>query len=288
MPSYHIIIVNYNAGDWLRRSIASALEYSNGHITVVDNASQDDSVADAQKVLSDSRLDWQLNHQNVGFAAANNQILRSVDTDYAILMNPDCELQPNCIERLLAAFSKDPSLGLASGLILNENGSVQVTCRRKFPTPWSALVRMLQLHRLSPNNPQFANFDYGGDLTRHSPFAYVEAVSGAFMMVRVKAMHEVGLLDEDYFMHCEDLDWCKRFDLAGWKVGSEPSAVVTHAKGISSKSRPVRVLWSLHKGMLRFFDKFYRRQTSWPLRWLVILGVYLSFVGRALKAWIAR
>ncbi|RBP48444.1 glycosyltransferase family 2 protein [Arenicella xantha] len=288
MPRYHVIIVNYNAGDWLCRSINSAIEYGAGAITVVDNASSDDSIANAQAAVSESRVQWLLNECNVGFAAANNQVLRELDadTEFAILMNPDCELAPDTIEHILNAFEAHPRLGLASGLILNEDGSVQVTCRRKFPTPWSALVRMLQLHKFFPNHPNFSNFDYGANLTRQSPFAEVEAVSGAFMVARVSAMGEVGLLDEDYFMHCEDLDWCKRFELAGWQVGSEPAAVVTHAKGVSSKSRPVRVLWSLHRGMLRFFDKFYRQQYRWPIRWLVTLGVYVSFAGRALIAWL--
>lgn len=288
MPNYHIVIVNYNAGDWLIRAIASALDYADGPITVVDNASQDDSVLAAQKRFSDPRLQWQLNACNVGFAAANNQVLRSLDCEFAVLMNPDCELAPDTLPILLSAFAERPKMGLASGLILNEDASVQLSCRRRFPTPWSALVRMLYLHRIFSRSKHFANFDYGEELTSRSSFDYVEAISGAFMMVRTTAMREVGLLDEGYFMHCEDLDWCKRFELAEWKIGSEPKAIVTHAKGVSSKSRPIGVLWTLHRGMLRFFNKFYRQQYPMPVRWLVSLGVYLSFVGRACKALILR
>jgi len=104
------------------------------------------------------------------------------------------------------------------------------------------------------------------------------------MVVRKEAMHKVGLLDDDYFMHCEDLDWCKRFELAGWKVGFIQKVAVSHAKGVSSRSRPVRVLWTLHRGMDRFFDKFYRTQYNWLVYLVVKAGIYLSFLGRAFLA----
>jgi GT2 family glycosyltransferase len=99
-------------------------------------------------------------------------------------------------------------------------------------------------------------------------------------------MNEVGLLDEEYFMHCEDLDWCMRFAKADWKVGFLPNVFVTHAKGVSSKSRPIGVLLTLHKGMDRFFDKFYRESTPAALRLIVKLGIAVSFVARAGMAFI--
>lgn len=303
MSNTHIIIVNYNAGDWLLRSVESALAHSAGSVTVVDNNSSDDSVAKVQlkvqsqeargpvKVGNGGRLNWVMNTVNVGFAAANNQVLSQlqnqsigdVETGYAVLMNPDCELAPETLDGLIEAFEKHPKMGLASGRILNEDGSLQATCRRRFPTPWSALVRMLQLHRLFPNSPKFANFDYGdlGSGSKVSDVEWVDAVSGAFMVVRLSAVEGVGLLDEGYFMHCEDLDWCKRFANVGWQVGFVPSVCVTHAKGVSTRSRPIGVLWTLHKGMDRFFDKFYRDAYSKPVRYFVKLGIVVSFIARA-------
>lgn len=289
MPNSQLIIVNYNAGDWLARALDSVAKFAPGcAVSVVDNASSDNSIELAQARHSQNKIEWILNPDNRGFAAANNQVLAKLDTEFAILMNPDCELSESTLPALYAAFEAHPKMGMASGLILNEDGSTQTTCRRTFPTPWSALVRMLQLHRLFPKHPAFADFDQAAALDASSEFAFVDAISGAFMMVRRTALQEVGLLDEDYFMHCEDLDWCKRFELAGWQIGSVPSAVVTHAKGVSSKSRPIAVLWSLHKGMLRFFDKFYRTDYAWPIRYTVKLGVLVSFVGRALLSWWRR
>ena len=282
MTSAQIVIVNYNAGAWLNRSLQSALSSNTANVTVVDNCSIDDSIENAKKYFTDEiRLNWIENTQNRGFAAANNQVLAELTTDFAVLLNPDCEMNEHTLQLMLSAFQNHPEIGLASCRVLNEDGSLQSTCRRRFPTPWSALVRMLQLHRLFPNNPRFANFDYG-DSTINNDVEFVEAISGAFMVVRKTAMQEVGLLDEQYFMHCEDLDWCKRFAQTGWKVAFVGAASVVHAKGVSSASRPTAVLWSLHKGMNRFFDKFYKDQNSILLRWTVKIGIVASFVFRLL------
>lgn len=278
--STHIVIVNYNAGDWLQRSIKSALEHSIGAISVVDNYSFDSSIVDAKAHFSDERINWILNSKNRGFAAANNQVLNGLTAEYAVLMNPDCELAEDTLSQVLAAFAKEPTMGMASCRILNEDGSLQDTCRRRFPTPLSALARILFLHKLFPNDPRFRNFNYGNTVDADQSLEFVEAVSGAFMVVRQSVLKEIGLLDEDYFMHCEDLDWCKRFELAGWKVGFVASTHVVHAKGVSSKSRPLGVLWTLHLGMNRFFNKFYYEKYSWPVSILIKLGIALSFLLR--------
>ncbi|MFT5135367.1 MAG: GT2 family glycosyltransferase [Arenicella sp.] len=282
MFSTHIIIVNYNAGDWLIRSVRSALAFSSGQITIVDNASSDNSIANARRKFSaQTRLNWIENSDNGGFAAANNQVLETLDEDYAVLMNPDCEINAQSLPLILNAFSDRANMGIASCRILNEDGSLQATCRRRFPTPWSALVRMLQLHKLFPQYQPFANFDYGDDVNIDTKTQAVEAISGAFMVVRRSALKQVGLLDQAYFMHCEDLDWCKRFEEHGLEVGFVPGASVLHAKGVSSASRPIKVLWTLHLGMNRFFDTHYSKQYSWPLRYSVKLGIGLSFLARS-------
>lgn len=293
-PSSHFVMVNYNAGEWLARALSSVCIHggANISISIVDNASVDNSVNNAKLVLealpSKASVQWLENTQNLGFAAANNQILVHLESDFAVLMNPDCEINQNTLPQILQAFADHPRMGIASCRILNEDGSMQNTCRRRFPTPWSALVRMLQLHQLFPNLAAFKDFDYGAlpnddasSAQQSNQVEFIEAISGAFMVVRKSAMAHVGMLDEAYFMHCEDLDWCKRFQLQGWQVGFVPGASVVHAKGVSSASRPVRVLWTLHTGMLRFFDKFYKQRYPLLLRWLVKLGIMLSFIGRA-------
>ena len=282
--NHHIIIVNYNSGSWLQRAVQSALEHSTGNISVVDNASKDSSVETCRTHFKDeSRIKWILNKDNVGFAAANNQVLASLDEELAVLMNPDCELHERTLEQISAVFQSDPSVGMASCRILNEDGSLQTTCRRRFPTPQTAAIRMSGLRSFFPN----ADFDYGDSVRASDPVEHVEAVSGAFMVVRKSAMLDVGLLDESYFMHCEDLDWCMRFNLREWNIAFIPAAQVTHAKGVSSRSRPIGVLWNLHRGMDRFFNKFYAQGR--PLLTICVrAAVYLSFLPRALLSLVKR
>ena len=283
------IIVNYNAGEWLLRSAQSALQDAQiAKVYVVDNASTDSSLeifeASLQSVSDEkSKLELIQNASNLGFGKANNialnHILKQEDNiEFVLLLNPDCELNAAVLPTMLPYFQQYSTLGMAGCVIRNSDGSIQSTCRRNFPTPWSAFLRMTQLHRLGIAKQ--SDFDLGTrEMTEE--FANVEAISGAFMLVRMSAIKEVGIFDEAYFMHCEDLDWCKRFEEIDWQVGFVSSVSVLHEKGVSSQSRRIGVLWNLHQGMLRFFDKFYRQNHSAAFRFLVSAGIYLSFFGRA-------
>jgi GT2 family glycosyltransferase len=105
----------------------------------------------------------------------------------------------------------------------------------------------------------------------------VEAISGACMMVKRKAVEDVGIWDEGYFLHCEDLDWCMRFHAKGWRILFVPTARVTHVLSACSKRRPLFVEWHKHKGMIRFYRKFFKHQYPYGLMWLVAAGVWIRF-----------
>jgi GT2 family glycosyltransferase len=105
----------------------------------------------------------------------------------------------------------------------------------------------------------------------------VEAISGALMLVRREAMEDVGIWDEEYFLHCEDLDWCMRFRQKSWQILFVPGAKVFHQWGACSRARPVFVEWHKHRGMMRFYRKFFRQQYPGALMWLVAAGVWLRF-----------
>ena len=257
------IIVNYNAGDWLLRSVRSALQdEAISKVYVVDNASNDNSLEPLEDsnsfiVEEQHKLELIKNTQNLGFGKANNIALEKAISDptikFALLLNPDCELNTEVLPTMLPFFEQQPKLGMAGCVIKNSDGSIQATCRRKFPTPWTAFLRMTQLHRFGIAKQ--TDFDMG-NIQLLDEFAQVEAISGAFMLVRLEAIKEVGVFDEAYFMHCEDLDLCKRFEAADWQVGFVPSVTVLHEKGVSSQSRRIGVLWNLHQGMLRFSINF--------------------------------
>ncbi len=272
------VIVNYNAGDWLEKSVLSLMRSTVPmSVYVVDNHSTDDSIEKIRQIEGHSTLKIIENDDNRGFAAANNQVLNTVPSDYYVLINPDCKVQPDTVNKVMDVMERDKCIGLASCLIRDPDGAIQETCRRKFPTPWSGLVRVLGLHRVSLNNPVFANFDLGGQKT-HNGVEFVEAISGAFMIAQGDAVRAVGVLDEDYFMHCEDLDWCMRFWQSGFKVAFVPEVEVIHAKGGSSGSKKWIVNWHLHRGMMRFYNKFYKDKYSLLVMWLVFAGIGFRFI----------
>jgi len=105
----------------------------------------------------------------------------------------------------------------------------------------------------------------------------VEAISGACMMVKRAALTDVGEWDEGYFLHCEDLDWCMRYRQKGWKILFVPSATITHVLGFCGRNRPVFVEWHKHKGMMRFYRKFFQEDYPGLLMVLVGAGVWLRF-----------
>jgi GT2 family glycosyltransferase len=111
----------------------------------------------------------------------------------------------------------------------------------------------------------------------------VEAISGACMLVKREALDDAGAWDEGYFLHCEDLDWCRQFAEHGWRVVFVPDALVYHEKGVSSRARPLFVEWHKHRGMLRFYRKWQARDRSLMMTALVTAGIWARFavvVGR--------
>ena len=283
MKTVVAIVVNYNSGLWLERCVESILSSDyDVDLYVVDNASSDDSLHKIKSISHDlEKLHLIENLDNLGFAKANNIVLNTTSADYYVLINPDCIIEKETIGFLVDQMQLDQQVGLAGVRILNEDGTPQKTSKRRFPTPENTLVRVLGLSKLFKNKEKYSDFDYGDkfeatEISNHNNKQFVEAISGAFMMVSSDALNHVGGLDEGYFMHCEDLDWCKRFWLHGYKVAFYSEAVITHVKGKSSQARPYRVNWYLHKGMLRFYRKFYRKHYGK----LISTAVYLGIIGR--------
>jgi GT2 family glycosyltransferase len=277
-----VITVNFNTGGLLaaaaRTVLASTVPVE---FLVVDNASTDDSLGTLRAAVgSDPHVRVFENRANLGFARANNQALAEARGEWLLLLNPDCLIRPDTIARMQEALGRYPDAGLAGCLILNPDGTEQAGCRRETPTPAKAFMRAFGLGRLLRRfglaGRAARDFVRTGDPLPPHPIE-VEAISGAFMFARRDAMEGIGPLDEGYFLHCEDLDWCERFRRAGWKILFVPDATVVHDKGASSRRRPVRVLWHLHRGMVRFYRKFFRDQYPWPLFWLVLGAVWLRF-----------
>lgn len=273
-----IVIVNYNAGLLLVRCVRAALEQAQ-RVIVVDNASTDLSIEELVHCFpADSRLKIIATGKNSGFAAGCNIGLSASTQPYILFLNPDCMLSPGALQRMIQVMESDPHIGMVGGYLVNPDGSEQGGGRRAMPSPWRAFVRAVGLYRLEKYWPQlFFDFHLNKQPLPHTPVE-VDAISGALMLVRREAIDDVGSWDENYFLHCEDLDWCMRFKQKNWKIIFVPDAPATHFQGTCSHSRPFFVAWHKHKGMLRFYHKFFHQQYPGILMGLITVSVWLRFV----------
>jgi len=235
-------------------------------VIVVDNDSEDDSVAAVEKCFPQVILI--VNPRNLGFAAGNNVGIQASRSRYIMLLNTDTLVHEGALERIVRFLDEHPDAGIVGPKLLNSDGSLQYSCRH-FPTLGAGFFRNTFLGRLFPQN-RFAR-DYLMTDWDHSETRVVDWVSGACMAVRREMIEEVGLLDEGFFMYCEDVDWCYRAKQAGWKTYYYPGAVVTHAIGRSTDLAPNRMIMQFHKSMYRFYRKHYRRRYPF-LFWPLIVG----------------
>ena len=272
-----VVIVNYNAGPLIIECVSKALDQAQ-EVIVVDNASTDSSVNDLMHCFSrNGRFSMICLEKNSGFAAGSNTGMNAATQPYILFLNPDCILGSDSLRIMVEAIESESGTGMVGGYLINPDGSEQGGGRRAMPTPWRAFVRAFGLYHLKKYWPQlFFDFHLDKQPLPTSPIE-VEAISGALMLVRREATDDAGLWDEGYFLHCEDLDWCMRFKQRNWKIVFVPDAPVTHFQGTCSHSRPFFVAWHKHKGMVRFYRKFFHQQYPGVLMVMVISGVWLRF-----------
>jgi GT2 family glycosyltransferase len=272
-----VVIVNFNAGAVLMDAVESVLRSrSVAHIYVVDNASTDGSL-DLLPQGHDDRLTIIRNTANLGFAAGNNLALMRAASENVLLLNPDCRVTEGAVERLITALWSADRVGMVGPLLLNPDGSEQAGGRRRFPMPSFVLAQAIRAARLGRLLPfRLPDFLLHRDPLPEGPVE-VEAISGACMMVRLETVADIGLLDEQYFFHAEDLDWCMRAWRRDWKILFVPDAKVIHHKGVSSRTQPLAVEYYKHSGMLRFYRKLLgENYPRWRLA-LVAAGVWTRF-----------
>lgn len=272
-----IVVVNHNTGPVLIQCIQSVIQQAH-QIIVIDNASSDSSLPDlSQRFSTENQLQIIRLPHNTGFSAGCNQGIIAATQPYILFLNPDCILNPGSLHRMVQAMQSDSRIGMVGGYLTNPDGTEQGGGRRSIPTPWRAFVRASGLHHLAKFWPQlFFDFHLDKQPLPHVPVE-VEAISGALMLVRREAIKDVGTWDEGYFLHCEDLDWCMRFRQKSWKIIFVPDAPVIHFKGACSHARPFFVAWHKHRGMLRFYRKFFRQQYPGLLMFLIAAAIWLRF-----------
>ncbi len=282
MDDLGVVILNWNTRDLLRNCLNTALASTGGlkyRACVVDNASTDGS---AEMVRAEfPSVELVESPANVGYAAGNNLGLRVLgfETDparaprHALLLNPDTEVPETALSGLVGYLDAHSQVGCVGPRLVLPDGSLDLACRRSFPTPAVSFWRMTGLSRAFPHSRRFGR--YNMTYLDESQEAEVDSVVGACMLVRGAALAEVGLLDEHFWMYGEDLDWALRLRQAGWKVMYYPGVTVRHMKRAASRQNP-RAQVEFYRAMRLFFDKHYRRVTPLPLRWLVLSGIAIG------------
>ncbi len=279
-----VVIVNYNVREFLNNALISlfkALEGYSSEIFVVDNASDDGSVELVQQRFPLVHLI--INKTNIGFAKANNQALTLSTGKYLLLLNPDTLVQEDTFDKLIEFFSLNKEAGMVGCKILNPDGSLQLACRRSFPTPWTAFTKTFGLSSLFPKSKLVARYN----LTYLDPDrSYeVDAISGSFMMLKREVYDQIGGLDESFFMYGEDLDWCFRIQRSGWKVFYVPTTSIIHYKGESTKRSDIDELKIFYNAMRLFVRKHHTGSTFFE--WFIYSGIFfrkiIADVSRLIK-----
>jgi GT2 family glycosyltransferase len=241
-----------------------------GYITeviVVDNDSKDGTAEWLEQEFNGRRNSAQVNlvrNINNGFSAGNNIGIRKASGKYILLLNPDTKLSPDTLATMLQFMDGRSDVGISGCKLIKADGKLDLACRRRFPNPWNSFARLFLR-----NNQNYNYSDISEDQEME-----VDSVVGAFLLIRRSVMDKIGLLDEDFFMYGEDLDWCWKCKKAGFKVWYYPKTTVLHYKGESSKKTPFRGLQAFHDAMWIFYKKHYAEKYPFFFNGIVWLGIY--------------
>jgi len=283
MIDLSIVIVNWNVRDLLRRCLHSISNLqpppSGLEMIVVDNASTDGSV---QMVRTEfPGVHTIANTENRGFPAANNQGIAVAQGRHVLLLNPDTEVVGDALTTMVGFADAHPDVGMVGPQLLNPDGSVQ-SSRRRFPTLATAFFESTWLQPYAPRRllERYYVLNRPDDAVQDVDWLY-----GAALMARREAIAQVGPLDERFFMYSEELDWCRRFREADWRVVYLPAAQIIHHGGKSSE----QVLPAHHihfqTSKVRYFRKYHGPFAAEALR-LFLLGNYVWQLGLEGVKWL--
>jgi len=285
MVDLGIVIVNWNTRDLLRdclKSLQAGDPSVSRRVIVVDNASTDGSAAMVRTEFP--AVEVINNPTNGGFSQANNLGLRALgfadsrkaSTDaprFTLLLNPDTVVPPDAFQKLMDRMGQDNKIGVIGPRLVMLNGKLDLACRRSFPTPEVMLWRVAGLSKLFPKSKQFGRYNMTY-IDEHVE-TEVDCVVGAFMMVRREAIEAAGLLDEDFGMYGEDIDWAFRIKRAGWKVLYYPNVTVLHVKRAASRQNP-RAQREFQRASLIFYRKHYAATTPRLVHLAVLMALLMK------------
>jgi hypothetical protein len=237
-------------------------------VIVVDNASSDGSAAMVERDFPSVKL--VRSPKNLGFPGGNNLGYHHSSGRYFLLLNSDTVVSKGTFSALVEFADTEPRAGLIGPRVLNPDGTLQMSCRR-FPSLGAGLFRNTPLGRLFPNN-RFTRDYLMADFS-HDEVREVDWLSGCALMARREMVEQVGLLDESFFMYCEDVDWAWRARQAGWRNLYFPGASLIHEIGRSTDKAVNRMIIQFHLSMYRFFRKHHAATANPATRLLVVGGL---------------
>lgn len=221
-------------------------------VVIVDNASQDDTVAELRLKFPAVKLI--LNNGNFGFSRAVNQGLKMLDARYYVLLNPDAIVLPHAMNILYQFMEENPAVGICGPKVLNRDGSIQYQSRRGEARPWEVFSYFIGLAKLFPKDQRFTGY-----LLNHidnDEVNDVKAISGSCMIIRREVMQQIGYLDERYFAYQEDTDYCFHARRAGWRVCYVPVAEVKHFGGRGGSGvNPYMGVYQWHRSYYLYYRK---------------------------------
>jgi GT2 family glycosyltransferase len=265
-----VVIVSYRS----RELLVDCLESLRAHppscpmsVIVVDNGSGDGTAEMVQTGYPEVELI--ASQTNLGFAAATNAAARRGDAPYVLALNPDTAVTDGALDAVLAVLEAHPEVAVVGPKLLRQDGSLDHAAKRWFPTPLSALGHFSGVGRRPGASGRLAA--YRAPEVESGP---VDAVNGAFMLMRRSAYEAAGGFDEGYWMYMEDLDLSYRLARAGWLSWYEPAATVTHVKGGTvGGERSAHLNWHFHRGMYRFYRSHYAEERPWHVNAAVYAGI---------------
>jgi GT2 family glycosyltransferase len=271
-PNLDVVIVSYRCRELLRDCLTSLQEHgpASARIFVVDNDSRDGTIEMVRAEFG--HVELIAVDGNLGFAKANNLAIRRGRAPFVLALNPDTRLTES-LRPLFKLMEAHPEIGICGCCLVREDGTFDHAARRSFPTPLGALAHFTGIGR-KPWAPR-SLAQYRAPDVESGP---VDAVNGAFMLMRRAALDEAMPFDEGYWMYMEDLDLAYRLKEAGWATWYEPGVTALHIKGgTSGGRRSLRLVYAFHAGMYRFYQLHYARRRHALMNGLVYAGIAVKF-----------
>jgi GT2 family glycosyltransferase len=269
-----VIIVSYNVRAFLEQSLLSVRKASRGisaEVIVTDNNSSDGSCEMVEKNFPDVRLIR--NTVNVGYAAANNQAIREASGRYILLLNPDTIVGEDTFSKCLSFMDNNPDAGALGVMMVDGRGRYLPESKRALPSPGAAFFKMTGFHHIFPRSGIFNRY-YHGDLDK-TKISRIEVIAGAFMFLRKEAVIKTGLLDEEFFMYGEDIDYSLRLIKAGYKNYYYPETRIVHFKGCSTRQKKLRAVIWFYKAMAVYVRKHYSSGSEKLLKPVLLAAIIL-------------